>query len=141
MTMNAAQSTESVFTRIGGAAAIDELVEAFYANMDAFAAAKGIRAMHGPNLGPVKAILKLYLAEWLGGPKDYSARRGHPRLRMRHAKFPIGPADRDAWMLCMGAALDVAIEDAALRESVRRELAKLADWVRNDPDNQHDKHH
>jgi hemoglobin len=109
--------------------------------MDAFAAAKGIRAMHGPNLGPVKAILKLYLAEWLGGPKDYSARRGHPRLRMRHAKFPIGPAERDAWMLCMGAALDVAIEDAALRESVRRELAKLADWVRNDPDNQHDKHH
>jgi len=41
----------------------------------------------------------------------------------------------------MGAALDVAIEDAALCESVRRELAKLADWVRNDPDNQHDKHH
>ena len=70
--MNAAQSTESVFTRIGGAAAIDNLVEAFYGNMDAFAAAKGIRAMHGPNLGPVKAILKLYLAEWLGGPKDYS---------------------------------------------------------------------
>jgi hemoglobin len=127
--------------RIGGAAAIDGLVEAFYADTDAFTAAKGIRAMHGSDLGPVKAILKLYLAEWLGGPKDYSARRGHPRLRMRHAKFSIGPAERDAWTHCMGAALDVAIEDATLRERVRQELAKLADWVRNDPDNEHDKHH
>ena len=39
------------------------------------------------------------------------------------------------------AALDVAIEDVTLRERVRQELAKLADWVRNDPDNEHDKHH
>jgi len=141
MTISAVQPEASAFTRIGGAAAVDKLVEAFYGNMDAFTAAKSVRAMHGADLASVKAILKLYLAEWLGGPKDYSARRGHPRLRMRHAQFPIGPAERDAWMLCMGAALDVAIEDVTLRERVRQELAKLADWVRNDPDNEHDKHH
>ena len=40
----------------------------------------------------------------------------------------------------MGAAWTLRW-DTALRESVRRELAKLANWVRNDPDNQHDKHH
>jgi hemoglobin len=28
----------------------------------------------------------------------YSDDRGHPRLRMRHAPFVIGQAERDAWL-------------------------------------------
>jgi hemoglobin len=31
--------------------------------------------------------------------------RGHPRLRMRHAPFVIGPPERDAWLRHMLAAL------------------------------------
>ena len=60
---------------------------------------------------------------------------------MRHAKFAIGPAERDAWMDCMRAALEQEIDDAPLRARLEQGLAKLADWFRNDPENEHYKHH
>ena len=96
------------FDLIGGDEAVHRLVEAFYRNMDSRAEARTIRAMHAQDLGPTKAILKLYLSEWLGGPAEYSMRRGHPRLRRRHGHLAIGPAERDAWLGCMKAALDEA---------------------------------
>jgi hemoglobin len=121
------------FEQLGGAPVIDALVERFYAEMDARPEARGIRAMHGGNLEPIKFVLKRYLGEWLGGPKLYSRDRGHPRLRMRHIRFAIGEAERDAWLGCMSAALDGAVADAELRESVYRALASLADHMRNQP--------
>ena len=40
------------------------------------------------------------------GVPTYSEQRGHPRLRMRHAPFAIGEAERDAWLSNMRAAVD-----------------------------------
>jgi hemoglobin len=130
---------DTPFERLGGQATIDRIVEAFYARMDTLPEARGIRTLHGDDLSPLKAILKLYLGEWLGGPNRYSSARGHPRLRMRHMHVRIGPDERDAWMLCMRGALDEIIEDATLREALVEKFFKLADWVRNDPDCAHDK--
>ena len=119
------------FARVGGAPAVQRLVESFYRHMDSLPQAANIRAMHDPDLAPLKQVLKLYLTEWLGGPRDYSAQRGHPRLRMRHAPFPIGAAERDAWMDCMRAALAEVVEDASLRDELERAFARLAESVRN----------
>jgi hemoglobin len=141
MTAEATPPAATPFALIGGAETIDHLVEAFYRNMDVFPEAKRIRAMHAADLTEVKAVLKLYLAEWLGGPAAYSAAKGHPRLRMRHARFPIGPDERDAWMLCMSAALKEVIADEAAREAIKQNMAKLADWMRNDPNCAHDQRH
>jgi hemoglobin len=52
--------------------------------------------------------LRDFLVFRFGGPARYIERRGHPRLRMRHAPFPIGQAARDRWMQLMTAALDEA---------------------------------
>jgi hemoglobin len=141
MAKDNAQDTTTLYDDIGGAPMVDRLVEAFYRNMDTMEAAREIRAMHAADLGPTKAILKLYLIEWLGGPKNYSASRGHPRLRMRHAGFSIGPAERDTWLLCMKASLEECIKDSATRGMIGKQLANLADWMRNDPDNAHDRAH
>jgi hemoglobin len=127
------------FLRIGGQPAVDRLVESFYRRMDLLAEAQGIRSMHQADLTPIKDVLKLYLAEWLGGPSLYSQQRGHPRLRMRHIRFRIGPDERDAWMLCMSGALDEVVAEPAVRELLHAAFLKLADWVRNDPENPHDK--
>ena len=51
-----------------------------------------------------------------GGPPRYLEARGHPRLRMRHARFPIGQAARDRWMSLMKAALDEAELPAGVEE-------------------------
>ncbi len=126
------------FDRIGGAAAIENLVERFYRRMDSLPEARGIRALHPADLTGTKDVLRRYFGEWLGGPKLYSAERGHPRLRRRHMHVAIGPAERDAWMLCMTGALDETVPDDALRASLHDAFLKLADWVRNDPENAHD---
>lgn len=137
--MAEAEVTISMFERIGGAVVIDRLVEAFYGRMDTLPEARAIRAMHAIDLGPTKIVLKRYLTEWTGGPKLYSVEKGHPRLRQRHMGFPIGEAERDAWLLCMRSALDEAVADDSAREEIYATLAKLADWMRNQANNPHDK--
>ena len=119
------------FEIIGGQATVDALVERFYQRMDTLPEAQGIRALHAQDLGPMIVILKKYLAEWLGGPKNYSAERGHPMLRARHLPFVIGEAERDAWLHCMNGALDETITDEAAKAGIRESMTKLADWMRN----------
>jgi len=126
------------FERIGGAVTIDRLVEAFYRRMDTLSEAGTVRAMHPDDLASTKNVLKRYLGEWLGGPKLYSAERGHPRLRQRHMGFKIGELERDAWLLCMRGALEETIADAGARQEVDAAMSKLADWMRNQAGNPHD---
>jgi hemoglobin len=128
----------SLFERIGGLAAVDRLVEVFYHRMDTLPEATVVRAMHAPDLGPTKALLKRYLTEWTGGPKLYSPEKGHPRLRQRHMGFKIGEAERDAWLLCMRGALEEAVDDSEARAELYGNMTKLADWMRNQAGNPHD---
>jgi hemoglobin len=49
--------------------------------------------------------LRDFLIQRFGGPFAYSEKRGHPRLRMRHAPFAIDQRGRDRWVELMEAAL------------------------------------
>lgn len=119
------------FAQLGGEAAVVQLVDAFYRHMDARADTGVIRAMHTPDLASTKAVLVRFLCEWLGGPKAYSTQHGHPRLRMRHAAFAIGVAERDAWLACMDAALSDVGADPALHTALMASFFKTADFMRN----------
>lgn len=119
------------YERIGGAPAIARLVEAFYRAMDTQPGARAIRALHPQDLAGARDKLFAYLVGWLGGPPLYVERHGHPRLRQRHQSFPIGAAERDAWLACMDAALAQVVADASFRDELRRAFAKVADSVRN----------
>jgi hemoglobin len=126
-------SETTLYEAIGGAAAIDALVDRFYANMELWSEARTIRAMHGEDLAGVARGLKAYLSEWLGGPALFSPVKGHPRMKMRHMPFSIGTAERDAWLACMKEALDTVVSDRAARMQVYASMEKLADWMRNRP--------
>jgi len=76
--------------------------------------------MYSPeDLQGAEERLRDFLIFRFGGPTRYIEQRGHPRLRMRHAPFPIGQAARDRWMKLMTTALseaDLPAEaDAVLR--------------------------
>jgi hemoglobin len=58
------------------------------------------------DLAGAEERLRLFLMQYWGGPSTYSQRRGHPALRMRHARFAIGQAERDAWLRHMCEAVD-----------------------------------
>ena len=71
-----------------------------------------------PDLTGATERLTLFLMQYWGGPHTYSDQRGHPRLRMRHAPFKIGPIERDAWLRCMR----IAVDEADLAEPYRSQL-------------------
>ena len=52
----------------------------------------------------------MFLEQYWGGPQTYSDQRGHPRLRMRHAPFAIGPLERDAWLAACGAVDEAQLD-------------------------------
>ena len=89
------------------------------------------------DLAAAEVRLRMFLVQYWGGPTTYSEQRGHPRLRMRHNPFVIGPAERDAWLRNMRAALDdVALapeHDAAVWEHLHR-AAYLMQNVPDDPE-------
>lgn len=122
------------FLAIGGQPVIARLAQRFYHHMDTLEEARGIRALHPPDLAPVQEVFARFLVEWLGGPPVYSSERGHPRLRRRHIPFPIGVAERDAWMLCMHTALVEVVPDEALRAALETAFLRTADFMRNQPE-------
>jgi hemoglobin len=91
-----------MFDRVGGKPFFDELTRRFYA---AVAVDDLLRPMYPDELTEAREHLRDFLVQYWGGPGDYSAARGHPRLRMRHAPFAIGAAEMDAWFRHMAAAV------------------------------------
>lgn len=77
--------------------------------------------------------LRDFLIFRFGGPDDYIQQRGHPRLRMRHAPFKIGLAERDRWLSLMDAALQETALPTAAANTLREFFAPTADFMRNTP--------
>ncbi len=95
---------ETFFAAIGGEPTFRKLVDEFYAGV---AQDPLLRPMYPEaDLGPAADRLTLFLMQYWGGPNTYSAERGHPRLRMRHAPFRVDAAARDAWLRHMRQAVD-----------------------------------
>ena len=96
-------NTRSLYERAGGTPFFEALVGRFYAEV---AADPILRAVYPEaDLAPAQHRLTLFLIQYWGGPTTYDAERGHPRLRMRHAPFAIGPVERDRWLVHMRAAI------------------------------------
>ena len=91
-----------IYSKVGGKEFFVELVNRFYERVETD---QTLRPMYPENLDPGKGHLAGFLAQYFGGPAEYSAERGHPRLRQRHRLFAIGQAARDAWVGHMTAAV------------------------------------
>lgn len=91
-----------------------------------------------PDLVGARHRLTLFLVQYWGGPTTYSDERGHPRLRMRHLPFHIGPAERDRWLVHMTAAVEASCAElpTEVAEEVRHRLlayfVPAAEHLRND---------
>ena len=111
------------YDEVGGAPTFERLTRRFYEEV---AADEILRPMYPEeDLGPAERRLRMFLEQYWGGPRTYSEERGHPRLRMRHHPYTIGPIQRDAWLRCMRTAI-ASIDDATLDAPHR---AALTDYV------------
>jgi hemoglobin len=89
-----------------------------------------------PDLTGARHRLTLFLAQYWGGPTTYSDERGHPRLRMRHMPYPVGPLQRDRWLDHMGRAVRLTCSQRGLPAAVGDELMEYfvpaTEHLRND---------
>jgi hemoglobin len=92
------------YEAVGGEPTFRKLVDVFYAGV---ATDPVLRPLYPEaDLGPAADRLRMFLEQYWGGPGTYSEQRGHPRLRMRHAPYKVGPTERDAWLRHMREAVD-----------------------------------
>lgn len=103
----------SLYERMGESFFV-RLVEEFYVRVEADPVLLGLYP-EPEALGPARDRLRAFLVQYWGGPTTYSDTRGHPRLRMRHAPYPIGERERDHWMAAMRPAVEACTNDEAIR--------------------------
>ena len=117
-------SPAEFYAEVGGAATFDKIVSRFYQEV---AVDPVLRPLYPEeDLGPAEDRLRMFLEQYWGGPRTYSDQRGHPRLRMRHAPFKVGPIERDSWLRCMRIAVDEAGLDDAHRAMLWKYLEMAA---------------
>jgi hemoglobin len=121
---------ESFYDQIGGAETFRRLVHRFYQGV---ADDPVLRPLYPENeMADAEVRLRMFLEQYWGGPKTYGEVRGHPRLRMRHAPFRIGPAQRDAWLRNMRVAIDELDLEPAHEQTLWDYLTAAADSLVND---------
>jgi hemoglobin len=114
-----------------GSAGFERLVAAFYRQVpddDVLGPLYPAHDLHG-----AEQRLRDFLIYRFGGPASYIEQRGHPRLRMRHAPFPIGSAARDRWVELMNRAMAEAALPAEVQQLLETFFASTATFLINRP--------
>lgn len=133
--MSAATSdlTTTPYELLGGdEQAVRRIVDRFYDLMESAPEAKELRAMHAPDLGPMRDRLTWFLTGWLGGPAVYAERTGGGMcMSSAHSPFAIDERAREQWMWCMRAALDAPDVPAGVRKMVEPAFERMTGFLRN----------
>ncbi len=123
--------TVSLYDAVGGMPFFERLVDAFYTGV---ASDDVLLPLYpeAPDLRGARHRLTLFLAQYWGGPTTYNDERGHPRLRMRHMPFTVGPLQRDRWLTHMSAAVAEVSPTPAVAETLMAYFRPSAEHMRND---------
>src|SRR5450755_1556883 len=128
MSENSEIRQQSIYAQVSDAG-FERLVRFFYQRV---AADPILRPLYVEvDLSAAENRLRLFLVQYFGGPTTYSQQRGHPRLRMRHAPFIIGQAERDAWLRAMFGALNEAQIAEPAYSTMHDYFEKAADFMIN----------
>lgn len=121
----------TLYDHVGGEAFFVGLVDAFY---DGVVTDPVLLPLYPeqPDLTGARRRLTLFLVQYWGGPTTYSDERGHPKLRMRHMPFHLGPVERDRWLHHMIAAVDQVTDDPDVRRLLVDYFVPAAEHLRND---------
>lgn len=118
---------QTPFERLGGHETLRAICDRFYDLMDGDPAYAELRAIHAPDLAPMRAALPSFLTGWTGGPRDWFEANPGRCMMSVHAPFTITPALAGQWADAMKRAIaDVAPADAAIAAGLSDMLERLA---------------
>jgi hemoglobin len=125
--------TVNVYDAVGGSAFFERLVGDFY---EGVAGDEVLAPLYpeAPDFSGAHRRLTLFLIQYWGGPGTYSAERGHPRLRMRHFPFPVGPRQRERWLVHMTNAVEANTPEGEVRDALMRYFLMASEQMLNTPD-------
>jgi hemoglobin len=127
-----ADEATTLYDRVGGMAFFERLVDAFYDGVEADDVLAPLYP-EAPDFSGARHRLTLFLAQYWGGPATYLAERGHPRLRMRHFPFHVGPLERDHWLQHMAGAIETTCTDQPeVATELMQYFVPAAEHLRND---------
>ena len=125
-------AVSTFYDEIGGMETIRTIVDTFY---EGVAHDPVLRPMYEEeDLGPAADRFALFLAQYWGGPSTYGEQRGHPRLRMRHAPFPVTPTSAQHWLKHFRAGLDAVDLTPDQRDTFWEYVERAAAFMVNTPE-------
>jgi len=117
----------SPYDRIGGIDVLRRITDRFYDLMEQEPGYAALRAMHAPDLAPMRASLPLVLAGWSGGPRDWWEANPGKCMMSMHAPFTITSETARQWAEAMGRAIaDAAPADREIAEALSDVLQRMA---------------
>jgi len=125
-----AAEEKTPYELLGRDEGVRRLTADFYELMDTLPEAATIRALHKGDLSEMTDKLGTFLIGWLGGPQRYQERFGRVIIPLAHKPFPIGPSERDQWLLCMHGALDKTSLDASMKARLMDSFGRMAEMCR-----------
>lgn len=125
-------AAHTIYELLGGTEGVRAVVDRFYDLMDTDPVFAPIRAMHAPDLSPMRVGLTEWLTGWLGGPPLYVQRKGTPCITGAHMPFRIDETAAALWMDCMTRAMADTDVPERYREMLLPALGNIATMLRND---------
>jgi hemoglobin len=122
---------DDLYDRVGGLPFFERLVDEFYRGVVDDEILWPLYPDQS-DLDGAKRRLALFLAHYWGGLTTYLEERGHPRLRMRHMTFTVGPLERDRWLVHMARAVESVCHDDEIATEMMAYFTKAAEHLRND---------
>lgn len=122
----------TLFSQIGGAETIENLVQAFYP-----------RVYADPDLSPLfegdmEEIMRkqrMFLSQFTGGPALYSQEFGPPAMQHRHLPFEVTPLRAMCWLRCMKEAFEeIGLNENPAGAAFYDRLTQVAGIMVNTPD-------
>lgn len=117
---------QTAFDQIGGAAPVAAMVNAFYDLMETDPAYARLRAIHAPDLTPMRASLAGFITGWLGGPRDWFAARPGVCMMSMHRAMPIDAELGRQWVDAMSRAMDQAEIAPDVAEALRDVFGRMS---------------
>ena len=115
------------YDRIGGIDVLRQITDRFYDLMEKEPEFAALRAMHAPDLGPMRASLPLFLTGWSGGPRDWWEANPGKCMASMHAPFAISQETAIQWADAMRRAIaEVAPADTEIALALTDVLTRMA---------------
>jgi Truncated hemoglobins len=120
------------YDEIGGTPAVRALVERFYDLMEQDPRFAQLRAIHAPDLTPMRDSLTGFLTAWLGGPRDWFTQHPGTCIMSAHRQIGFGAVETRQWTQAMAQALADTGVNEALADKMNAAFSRMGQAMQGD---------